>query len=210
MNVLATMQLTSHLFSNFYVNTSLPLVIPLVLCVSIYLLHLKPDPAPLPLELCHTCWMDSRDEAAHTGSRETLSEGEGQELQDTSHLWCKCRLVGLCCTVGTESYTSFWCLYGTVGTKTNQPTQNPLGEGVTKMHEYCGSVVLVAILPPCSCPFQPHCRAGEGGDLASDGHRLLKARFGILAPCRDIVLVCESIKLGISISGFASSYIICA
>lgn len=84
MNVLATMQLTSHLFSNFCVNMSLPLVIPLVLYVSIYLLHLKPDHAPLPL--CHTCWMDSRDEAAHTGSRETLSEGEGQELQDTSHL----------------------------------------------------------------------------------------------------------------------------
>lgn len=37
MNVLAAMQLTSHLFSNVHANMSLPLVIPLVFWVSTYL-----------------------------------------------------------------------------------------------------------------------------------------------------------------------------
>lgn len=37
MSVLATMHLTSHLFSNFHVNMPLSLVIPLVLCVCIYI-----------------------------------------------------------------------------------------------------------------------------------------------------------------------------
>lgn len=59
MNVLATMQLTSHLFSNFHANMSLPLVVLLLLRVYIsFLLHLEPDPAPLLLELRHTCWRD--------------------------------------------------------------------------------------------------------------------------------------------------------
>lgn len=110
-----------------------------------FFLHLKPDPASLLLKLHHRCWRDSRDKAALTGKRNSLCDCEREKLWDTSHLWCKCRLVGLCCTVGTESYSSFWCLEGTIGTKTqtNQP-KNPttLGEGVTKMHGCCGSVVL--------------------------------------------------------------------
>lgn len=91
------------------------------------------------------CWRDSRDKAALTGNRSSLCDCERQKLWDRNDLWCKCRLVGLCCTVGIEGYRSFWCLESTTGTKpqTNQ-WKNPttLVEGIIKMHDCWGSVVL--------------------------------------------------------------------
>lgn len=59
--------------------------------------------------------------------------------------------------------------------KTQPNKKTTLGEGVIKMHGYCGSVVLVTTLQPCTCPFQPRYRTGEGGGLTSDGPRPLMA-----------------------------------
>lgn len=75
------------------------------------------------------------------------------------------------------------------------------------MHGYRGSVVLIATLQPCICLFQPRYRPGEGGGLASNGPRPLTACSGVLAPCGDVVFVCEGTKLGISASGSDSSHI---
>lgn len=91
------------------------------------------------------CWRDSRDKAALTGNRNSLCDCERRKMWDTGHLWCKCRLVGSCCSVGTEGCSRFWCLESTIGTtpQTNQ-WENPttLVEGVIKMHDCWGSVVL--------------------------------------------------------------------
>lgn len=67
-SALATLQPPRHLLTS-HVNISL--VIPLV-NVSLFILHLKPGPAPSLLKRCCVCWGDPQDKAARTGNGEGL------------------------------------------------------------------------------------------------------------------------------------------